>query len=80
MNKFSDYLKENGFVSAKIVAGPNGDFVIAQRANKSTATFPVGGNSQGNSNLFDYNVLITDDGQAIATINNYTDVTEFVKL
>ena len=80
MNKFSDYLKENEFVSAKIVAGPNGDFVIAQRANKNTATFPVGGNSQGNSNLFDYNVLITDDGQAIATINNYTDVTEFVKL
>ena len=80
MNKFSDYLKENGFVSAKIKAGPNGDFVIAQKADKSTDTFPVGGNSQGNSNLFDYNVIICDDGQAIATINNYTDVTDFVKL
>ncbi len=80
MNKFSDYLKENEFVSAKIVAGPNGDFIVAQKSDNSITTFPVGGQSQGVTNLFDYNCLITDDGQAIATINQYSDVTEFVAL
>lgn len=80
MKKFSDYLKENGFVSAKIIAGPNGDFIAAQKADSSVATFPVGGKSQGVENIFEYNCLITDDGQAIATINQYTDVTDMVQL
>ena len=80
MKKFSEYLKENEFVTAKIIAGPNGDFILAQKSDNSVATFPVGKKSQGVTNLFDYNCLITDDGQAIATINHYVDVTDFVTL
>ena len=80
MKKFSDYLKENEFVSAKIIAGPNGDFIAAQKADSSVATFPVGGKSQGVVDIFEYNCLITDDGQAIATINQYVDVTGMVTL
>ena len=38
----------------------------------SEFTVPVGKKSQG-ANLADYNVLIADDGTAIATINNYKD-------
>jgi hypothetical protein len=80
MKKFSDFLKENEFVSAKIMSGPNGDFIIAQQSDDSITYFPVGRKSQGVVNIFEYNCMITDDGQAIATINQYTDVTDMVKL
>tara|TARA_Y100000015_G_C2332686_1_gene62022 strand:+ start:87 stop:329 length:243 start_codon:yes stop_codon:yes gene_type:complete len=80
MKKFSEYLKEQGYISAKIIAGPNGDFIAAQTAAYQVTTFPVGKKSQGVKDLFEYNVVISNDGQAIATINNYVDVTDFVTL
>ena len=80
MRKFSEYLKEQGYISAKIIAGPNGDFIVAQTEAYHVTNFPVGKKSQGVKDLFEYNVVITNDGQAIATINNYVDVTDFVDL
>ena len=82
MNKLSTYLKENGFVQAKVVNGPNGDFVVAAKEDNSIATFPVGKNSQGESHIFAFNYVIgTRDGiqQVIATVNQYSE-TEFQAL
>lgn len=68
-----EYLKnERGAVSATSVSGPNGEFIRATMQDGSEFTVPVGKKSQG-ANLADYNVLIADDGTAIATINNYKD-------
>ena len=75
MNKLSTYLKENGFVQAKVVNGPNGDFVVAAKEDNSIATFPVGKNSQGENDIFAFNYVIgTRDGiqQVIATVNQYS--------
>ena len=82
MNKLSTYLKENGFVQAKVVNGPNGDFVVAAKEDNSIATFPVGKNSQGETDVFAFNYVIgTRDGiqQVIATVNQYSE-TEFQAL
>jgi len=82
MNKLSTYLKENGFVQAKVVNGPNGDFVVAAKKDNSIATFPVGKNSQGENDIFAFNYVIgTRDGiqQVIATVNQYSE-TEFQAL
>ena len=54
MNKLSTYLKENGYMQAKVVNGPNGDFVVAAKEDNSIATFPVGKNSQGETDIFAY--------------------------
>ncbi len=79
MNKLSTYLKENGYIQAKVVNGPNGDFVVAAKEDNSIATFPVGKNSQGENDIFAFNYVIgTRDGiqQVIATVNQYSE-TEF---
>jgi hypothetical protein len=74
MQKLATYLKSMGFVTASIVNGPNGDFISAKRGDDSKGTFPVGKKSQGCTSLMDMNVIVTDKGQAIATINQYEDV------
>ena len=82
MNKLSTYLKENGYIQAKVVNGPNGDFVVAAKEDNSIATFPVGKNSQGETDVFAFNYVIgTRDGiqQVIATVNQYSE-TEFQAL
>jgi hypothetical protein len=82
MNKLSTYLKENGYIQAKVVNGPNGDFVVAAKEDNSIATFPVGKNSQGENDIFAFNYVIgTRDGiqQVIATVNQYSE-TEFQAL
>lgn len=70
MKKLIDYLKENGAVEASKVSGPNGAFISATKADGSKFTLPIGGKSQGGT-LAEFNVLITDDGNAIATVNSY---------
>ena len=70
-NPLIPYLKQQGAVKAQLVNGPNGDFVSATKADGSRFTLPVGRKSQG-STLKEMNVLITDDGVAIATANNYS--------
>jgi hypothetical protein len=82
MNKLSTYLKENGYIQAKVVNGPNGDFIVAAKEDNSIATFPVGKNSQGENDIFAFNYVIgTRDGiqQVIATVNQYSE-TEFQAL
>jgi len=73
MKKFIVYLKENGFATAVKVVGPNGAFISAVMPDGAKSTFPVGKRSQ-NGKLADYNLLLTDDGQAIATVNEYKQV------
>ena len=72
MKKLTEFLKDAGFVSASKVNGPNGAFISAKKANGETSTFPVGKKSQAGT-LAEYNVLITEDGQAIATVNSYVE-------
>mgnify|MGYP003671700644 FL=1 len=74
MQKLATYLKSMGFVTASIVNGPNGDFISAKKGDDSKETFPVGKKSQGCTSLMDMTVIVTDKGQAIATINQYEDV------
>ena len=74
MKKLLQYLKELGCTSAKQVNGPNGMF-ISYTIGDEQLTLPVGKKSQ-NGILADddFNVLITEDGQPIATVNVYSNV------
>ena len=74
MKKLTEYLKELGASSVRLVSGPNGRF-ISYTINGKQSTLPVGGKSQ-NGTLAEFNVLITDDGQPIATVNHYEQVEE----
>lgn len=78
MQLLTEFLKEQGAKSASKVSGPNGAFISAVKEDGSTFTLPVGKRSQEGS-LADYNVLIAESGQAIATVNNY-EVQESVDL
>lgn len=80
MKKLIDYLKELGYTSCSKVVGPNGAFISASKADGTKNTFPVGKRSQ-NGTLDTYNVLITPEGVAIATVNEYKTVesVEFTK-
>lgn len=70
MQTLIDYAKAQGAVSVKKVTGPNGAFIAMTLTNGEDLTIPVGKKSQTGS-LRDFNVLIADDGQAIATVNLY---------
>lgn len=66
-----DFLRQQGAVTASKVVGPNGAFISYETKKGAKSTLPVGKKSQGGS-LSEYKVLITDDGQPIATMNNYS--------
>lgn len=67
-----EFLKERKAKSVKKVTGPNGAFLSIIEKDGEVTTMPIGKKSQEGT-LSEYNVLISDDGQAIATINNYQD-------
>ena len=73
MKTLLDYLRELGAVKASVVSGPNGKFVSYILANDTKATLPIGKNSYAGT-LGTFNILIADNGQAIATINSYEEV------
>lgn len=76
-----DHLRSLGVLGAQKVVGPNGAFISASTNPDASVrltaqddmkfTLPIGKNSQ-DASLGEYNVLIAEDGQAIATVNNYT--------
>ena len=68
-----EYAKAQGAVSLDKVRGPNGAFISLVDADGGKTTLPIGKKSQDGS-LADYKILITDDGQAIATVNSYSNV------
>lgn len=71
--KLIEFLKERNAKSVKKVTGPNGAFLSIIEKDGEVTTMPIGKKSQDGT-LSEYNVLIADeDGQAIATINNYQD-------
>ena len=81
MTTLVDYAKAQGAKSMQKITGPNGAFIsltteidkmIAHtKEDKKAFTIPVGRKSQAGK-LGEYNVLITSDGQAIATVNQYS--------
>ena len=73
MKNLLEYLKELGAIKVELVAGPKGKFIVAIKADESKFTLPVGRKSQ-NSKLSEMNVLITPEGQAIATANEYAAI------
>lgn len=70
--KLTDYLKAQGASKVVKVKGPNGAFMSILMKDGSKRTMPIGKKSQ-EGEIRDYNVLITDDGVAIATTNNYVE-------
>ena len=72
MEKLIDYLKNLGASTVKLVHGPNGAF-IAYNIGGKEHHIPVGKKSQAGT-LREFNVLIAEDGQPIATVNQYKDV------
>ena len=70
--KLLDYLKEQGCVTASKVTGPNGAFISAVKQDGTKLTMPVGKKSQAGK-LHEFNVLITEDDNAIATVNSYSE-------
>ena len=79
MNKFIDYLRESGYVSAELVHGPNGNFVAAFNGKGLTTYYPIGKMSLACTNIADFNYVVSEDGQIIATINDYSTL-DVVKL
>ncbi len=71
--KLVDHLKAQGATKVVKVSGPNGAFMSILMKDGSKKTMPIGKKSQ-EGEIKDYNVLITDDGVAIATTNNYAEV------
>ncbi len=67
-----EFLKDKGAKSVKKVTGPNGAFLSIVEKDGEITTMPIGKKSQDGT-LSDYNVLIAEDGQAIATVSNYQD-------
>ena len=78
MNKFIDYLRESGYVSAELVHGPNGNFVACINSEGLTTYYPVGGSSQECKNIADFNYVTSENGQIIATINNYSTLDKVI--
>ena len=74
MKKLVQYLKELGASKCALISGPNGRFV-SYTVGTERFTLPVGGKSQ-NGTLAEFNVLITEDGTAIATVNSYQEIEE----
>jgi hypothetical protein len=72
MKTLLEYLKELGAVKASVIAGPNGKFISYELASGAKATLPVGKRSYDGT-LSTFNVLITEEGQAIATVNSYVE-------
>lgn len=70
MKKLTVYAKEQGAVSMQKIQGPNGAFISLSKQNGEKFTIPVGKRSQ-NGSLKEYNILMTDDNVAIATVNEY---------
>lgn len=68
-----EHLKNLGAKTAEKVVGPNGAFVSYVMPDGTKGTLPIGKKSQ-EGKLADYNVLIAENGQAIATVNNYKSV------
>ena len=67
----SEYAQSINAIDGEVVAGPNGDFVSFTLKSGRTATIPVGGKSQGMDSPLELEVLIFDDGSAVATANQY---------
>jgi hypothetical protein len=78
MKNLIEYLKEQGAVKCELVNGPNGKFISATKADDSKFTLPVGKKSQA-GRLDEFNVLIAENGTAIATVNHY-EVAETISL
>ena len=72
--KLINYLKAQGASSCRLVDGPNGRFV-SYTIGTEQSTLPVGKKSQ-NGTLAEFNILETEDGTAIATVNHYEQVEE----
>lgn len=70
--KLTDHAKKLGAVSIVKIKGPNGAFMSLLMKDGTKQTMPVGKKSQ-EGKLADYNVLIADNGVAIATTNNYVE-------
>lgn len=73
MKKLITYAKELGAKSISKVNGPAGAFISMVMADDSRMTLPVGKRSQAGK-LDEYNILIAENGQAIATVNSYETV------
>lgn len=73
MKTLIQHCQEIGATKLTKVMGPNGAFLSYIKADGSKGTIPVGGNSQ-NGKLAEYKILMTDDGVAIATVNEYKAV------
>tara|TARA_R110002020_G_scaffold78287_1_gene196968 strand:- start:850 stop:1086 length:237 start_codon:yes stop_codon:yes gene_type:complete len=74
MKKLITYLKELGASTVKLIHGPNGAFIV-YIVNGQEHKLPVGKKSQAGT-LSEFNILIAEDGQAIATVNQYKQVEE----
>ncbi len=73
MKKLITYAKELGAKSISKVNGPNGAWIAITMPDSSVTKLPVGKRSQAGK-LDEYNILIADNGQAIATVNSYETV------
>lgn len=65
------FLRQEGAVTASKVVGPNGAFISYETKDGAKGTLPVGKKSQDGA-LAEYQVLVAEDGQPIATVNNYS--------
>ncbi len=72
----SEYAASINAISGKIVAGPKGDFIVFTLPEGKESFLPVGGKSQGMDSPLDLEVLLFDNGSAVATANQYVSKDE----
>jgi hypothetical protein len=78
MQKFVDFIAERhpDAASATPVDGKNGRFISVKLTDGSYVTYPMGKKSYEldvPTDITELNVVISDDGQAIATMNTYVE-------
>lgn len=73
MKTLLSYAKELGAKSISKVNGPKGAWISMTMYDDTRQTLPVGKRSQAGK-LDEFNVLIAENGQAIATVNHYEAV------
>lgn len=66
-----EYAQSINAIDGEIIAGPNGDFISFTLKSGESSTLPIGGNSQGMESPLDLEVLIFEEGGAVATVNQY---------
>ena len=76
MKQLIEYLKELGATKVKLMDGGNGRYIRYWTGTDESFTLPCGSSekSQSENDLSKFLILVTEDGQPIATVNKHQEI------